>query len=105
MLLEVDAILKSKLLSYVSADMADIDPVTQNSLLMGWPDGLLPHVVYPETDILSRKCLRHSQILTDQTRQKWQSSPPDLQDKAVFMLVELQLAQVQWPVGRVVKVQ
>ena len=117
-LLEVEAILNSKPLGYVSADIADIDPVTPNSLLMGRPDGSLPQVVYPETDILSRRRWRHSQILADQfwsrfireylpglqTRQKWQSSPPDLQDEAVVMLVEPQLPRAQWPVGRVVKV-
>ena len=94
------------------------DPVTPNSLLMGRPDGSLPQVVYPETEILSRRRWRHSQILADQfgsrfiteylpglqTRQKWQSSPPDLQDEAVIMLVEPQLPQAQWPVGRVVNV-
>lgn len=85
---------------------------------MGRPNGSLPQVVYPETDILSRRRWRHSQILADQfwakfikeylpglqTRQKWQPSPPDLQDKAVIMLVEPQLPRAQWPVGRVVKV-
>ncbi|KAL6465745.1 hypothetical protein MHYP_G00258780 [Metynnis hypsauchen] len=33
----------------VSTDIADIDPITPSSLLMGRPDGLLPQVVYPET--------------------------------------------------------
>ena len=117
-LLEVEAILNSKPLGYVSADIADIDPVTPNSLLMGRPDGSLPQVVYPETDILSRRRWRHSQILADQfwsrfireylpglqTRQKWQSCPPDLRDEAVILLVEPQLPRAQWPVGRVVKV-
>ena len=115
-LLEVEAILNSK--PYVSADRADIVPVTLNSLLMGRLDGSLPQVVYPETDILSRRHWRHSQILGDefwsrfireylpglQARQKWQSSPPHLQDEAVIMLVEPHLQWAQWPVGRVVKV-
>lgn len=34
-LLEVEAIINSKPLGYVSSDIADIDPVTPNSLLMG----------------------------------------------------------------------
>lgn len=51
-LLEVETILNSKPLGYVSADITDIDPVTPNSLLMGPPDGSLPQVVYPESEIL-----------------------------------------------------
>lgn len=33
---EVEAIINSKPLSYVSSNIADIDPVTPNSVLMGW---------------------------------------------------------------------
>ncbi|KAJ8359096.1 hypothetical protein SKAU_G00156210 [Synaphobranchus kaupii] len=117
-LLEVEAILNSKPLGYVSADIADIDPVTPNSLLMGRPDGSLPQVVYPETEILSRRRWRHSQILADQfwsrfireylpglqTRQKWHSTLPELMDKAVVMLVDPQLPRALWPIGHVIKI-
>ena len=65
-LLEVEAILNSKPLGYVSADVTDVDPVTPHSLLMGWPDGSLPQVVYPDTEILSCRCWPHSQVLADQ---------------------------------------
>lgn len=65
-LLEMEAILNSKPLGYVSADIVDINPVTPNSLLMGQPDGSLPQVVYPETEIPSCRHWRHSQILGDQ---------------------------------------
>ncbi len=44
-LLEVEAILNSKPLGYVSSDVADADPVTPSSLLMGRPDGSLPQVI------------------------------------------------------------
>ena len=40
-LLEVEAILNSKPLGYVSADIANIDPVAPNSSLMGRPDVLM----------------------------------------------------------------
>lgn len=117
-LLEVEAILNSKPLGYVSADIADIDPVTPNSLLMGRPDGSLPQVVYPERELLSRRRWRHSQVLADQfwsrfireylpglqTRQKWHSASPELLDKAVVMLVDPQLPRALWPIGHVTKV-
>ncbi len=111
-------LLNSKPLGYVSADIADIDPVTPNILLMGRPDGLLPQVVYPETEILSRRHWRHSQILADQfwsmfireylpslqTRQKWHSCPPELLAKAIAMMVDPQLPRALWPMGHVIKI-
>ncbi|XP_057688209.1 uncharacterized protein LOC130913548 [Corythoichthys intestinalis] len=117
-LLEVESILNSKPLGYVSSDVADIDPVTPNTLLMGRPDGSLPQVVYPETETLSRKRWRHSQVLADQfwsryikeylptqhIRQKWHSATPELQEKAVVMIVEPQLPRASWPIGQVTKV-
>ncbi len=116
-LLEVEAILNSKPLGYVSSDVADADPVTPNNLLMGRPDGSLPQVVYPESEMLSRRHWRHSQILADQfwsrfirdylpslqTRQKWQASPPNLKEQTFVMIVDPQLPRSLWPVGRVIK--
>ena len=71
MLLEVEAVLNSKPLGYVSADIADVDLVTPNSLLMGQPDGSLPQVVHPETELLSHRCWRHSQVLADHFRSRF----------------------------------
>lgn len=65
-LLEVEAILNSKPLGYVSADVAAVNPVTPNSLLMGRPDSLRPQVVYPKAEIFSRRRWRHSHVLADQ---------------------------------------
>lgn len=48
-LTEVEGILNSKPLGYLSSDVSDIDPVTPNHLLMGRPDGSLPQVVYPQS--------------------------------------------------------
>ncbi len=48
-LIEVENVLNSRPLGYVSSDVADPDPVTPNSLLMGRPDSSLPPVVYPDT--------------------------------------------------------
>ncbi|KAL0151370.1 hypothetical protein M9458_053364 [Cirrhinus mrigala] len=111
------AIINSKPLGYVSSDVADADPVTPSSLLMGRPDGSLPQVIYPESEMLSRRRWRHSQILADrfwsrfirdylsslQTRQKWQASPPDLQKHTYVMIVDPQLPRGLWPVGKVIQ--
>nr|XP_061835547.1 uncharacterized protein LOC133618822 [Nerophis lumbriciformis] len=117
-LLEVEGILNSKPLRYVSSSITDLDPVTPNSLLMGRPDGSLPQIVYPETELLSRRRWRHSQVLADrfwssflrnylpslQTRQKWHSTPADLAEGSVVMLVDPQLPRALWPIGHVTKV-
>ncbi|KAL0153282.1 hypothetical protein M9458_051409 [Cirrhinus mrigala] len=116
-LLEVESILNSKPLGYVSSDVADVDPVTPNSLLMGRPDGSLPQVVYPESEMLSRRHWRHSQVLADrfwsrfirdylpslQTRQKWHASPPDLKEQTFVLIIDPQLPRSLWPVGQVIK--
>lgn len=37
-LIEVEGILHSKPLGYTSSDVANLDPITPNILLMGWRD-------------------------------------------------------------------
>lgn len=44
-LAEIEGILNSKPLGYVSSDVADVDPMTPNMLLMGRLDPSLPQVV------------------------------------------------------------
>lgn len=97
--------------------MADFDPVTPSRALMAYPDGSLPQVVYPRTEILCLQCWQHSQVLADQlcssfirdylpglqTRQKWQRSPSVLQDNTAIMFLETQLLRAQWPIGRAVR--
>lgn len=115
-LIEVEGILNSKPLGYVSSDVADIDPVTPNMLLMGRRDASLPQVIYtPEP--LSKRRWRHSQTIVDhfwsyyirhylpslQTRQKWQRETQDLTENMVVMIMDPQLPRAHWPVGRVVK--
>lgn len=113
-----EAILNSKPLGYVSSDLADPDPVTPNSPLMGRPDGSLPQVVYPESELLGRKRWRHSRVLADrfwaafvkqyqlglQTGGKWQTPSPDVDVGMVVMLVDPQLPRSSWQIGRVTKV-
>ncbi|KAI2647089.1 Gag-Pro-Pol polyprotein [Labeo rohita] len=115
-LIEVEGILNSKPLGYVSSDVADVDPVTPNMLLMGRRDASLPQVIYtPEP--LSKRRWRHAQTIVDhfwsyftrhylpglQTRQKWQRVTQDLAVNTVVMIIDPQLPRAQWSVGRVVK--
>lgn len=117
-LIEVESILNSRPLGYVSSDVGDPDPVTPNSLLMGRPDSSLPQVVYPESDLLSRKRWRHSQILSDhfwkhfiqdflptlQARQKWNKEEENMTVGTVVLIADDQLPRALWRVGTVTSV-
>lgn len=116
-LTEVEGILNSKPLGYVSSDASDPDPVTPSVLLMGRPDGSLPQVVYPESELICRRRWKHSQILADhfwarfirlyvpslQARQKWQATPADIAGDCVVMIADPHLPRALWPIGKVVK--
>ncbi|XP_036003146.1 uncharacterized protein LOC118566137 [Fundulus heteroclitus] len=117
-LIEIEGILNSRPLGYVSSDLADPDPVTPNCLLMGRPDSSLPQVVYPESELLSRKRWRHSQVLTDhfwkhyirhflptlQARQKWQTEKDDITVGTIVLIVDQQTPRALWQIGTVTSV-
>lgn len=104
-LVEVEGILNSKPLGYVSSEISDIDPVTPNLLLMGRWDASLPQVVYGTRELLGKRKWRHSQVIADQFWKqfiqnylpslqpcaKWQKSTPNLSVGQVVMVVDFQL--------------
>ncbi len=103
-LIEVEGILNSNPLAYISSDLADLDPVTPNMLLMERPDSSLPQAIYCAGDLLGKRKWRHSQILADQfwsafirsylpklqVRQKWKTDKENLDLGQVVMLVDPQ---------------
>ncbi|XP_052418883.1 uncharacterized protein LOC127963166 [Carassius gibelio] len=117
-LLEVEAILNTKPLGYTSANIADLDAITPNILLMGRLDGALPQVVYNKSEGLSRRRWRHCQVLADhfwsrfiryylptlQSRQKWHTTNVDFAINSVVLMMDPQLPRALWQVGRVTKV-
>ncbi|KAL0149811.1 hypothetical protein M9458_054859 [Cirrhinus mrigala] len=122
-LIEVEGVLNSKPLGYISSNVADLDPVTPNYLLMGRPDSSLPFVVYPATELMGRRRWRQSQVLissdqladqfwlsfirhylpTLQTRNKWHKDTSDLSAGTIVMLIDPQLPRALWLVGKVAK--
>lgn len=104
-LIEIEGVLNSKPLSYISSDIADPDPITPNCLLMGRRDASLPQVVYDGSEILGQRRWQHSQILADQfwkhflkhylpglqARQKWRTEAVNLQVGDIVMIVDNQL--------------
>lgn len=117
-LTEIEGILNSKPIGYVSADISDPDPITPNLLLMGRRDASLPQAVYAGTELLSRRRWRHSQVLIDlfwtrfirdylpslQTRHKWKEDTPKLEEGTVVMCMDPQMPRGLWPVGKVTRV-
>lgn len=117
-LVEVEGILNSKPLGYTSSDVADPDPITPYCFLIGCRDASLPQVVYQESEILSRRRWRHSQLLAEhfwrhffkyyspglQARQKWKTEKRSLESGNVVMIVDPQLPRALWPVGRITQV-
>lgn len=118
MSVEIEGILNSKPMGYTSSNISNLDPITPNSLLMGRPDSSLPPVIYPESELISRRRWWHSQVLADQfwkhfirfylpslqTRQKGQDEKSDLQVGTIVLIVDPQLPRALWPVGQVSRV-
>lgn len=117
-LIEAEGILNSKPLGYAASDVIDPDPITPNLLLMGRRDASLPQAVYHDSDLLGRRCWRHSQVLADHFwahftknyvpnlhhRRKWPHPNVNLTPNQVVMTTDPQLPRALWPVGRVSKV-
>lgn len=117
-LIEVEEILNSKPLGYLSSDVSDPDPVTPNLLLMGRLEAALPQVMYARPDLLGTRRWRHSQVLADhfwasflknylpalQLRQKWKMENPNLAVDTVVMIVDPNLPRASWPTGKVQKI-
>lgn len=107
--------MNSKPLGYVSSDVADVDPVTPNLLLMGRRDASLPQVLYDPNNLLGRRRWRHSQVLADsfwtafihqylpamQEQHKWKTDGKKLAVGQVVLVVDPQLPRSLWPVGTV----
>lgn len=117
-LIEVEGILNSKPLGYTSSDVADLDPITPYCFLIGRRDASLPQVIYQESEMLSRRRWRHSQLLAEhfwrhflkyylpdlQARQKWRTDKKALEIGDVVLIVDPQLPRALWPVGKVTQV-
>ena len=117
-LVEVEALLNSKPLTYVSSDIADPDPITPFMLLMGRRDHAPVQVVYPDRDVLSRRRWRQCQALMQrfwrefvqsylsamQARQKWHSENDNLSIGDVVLMVDPQQRRASWPLAKVTEV-
>lgn len=98
----------------MSPDISDPVPITPNLLPMGRLDASLPQVMYRDIELFHCRW-RFSQILADhfwtkfikyylptlQPRQKWFTDTPNLAKPTMVMVIDSQLPQALWPMGRV----
>lgn len=82
---------------------------------MGRPDSSLPQVVYSDSELLSKKRWRYSQVLSDhfwkhfvhdflptlQSRQKWHRERQNIAVGTIVLTVDEQLPRALWKVGTV----
>lgn len=106
----VEGVLNSKPLGYTSSDVADLDSITPFCFLIGRRDASLPQVVYQDSEILSHRRWRHSQLPADhfwrhflkyylpslQARQKWKTDKRTLEIGDVVMIPNFLVHSGQW---------
>lgn len=114
-LVEIEGMLNSKPLGYVSSDISDLDPITPNILLMGRRDASLPQAVYAQTDALNLRRWLHSQILADQfwtrfireylptlqLRHKWKQLTDGPKSQTAVLVMDPQQPRGMWPIGKI----
>ena len=102
-LIEVEGIMNSKPLGYLSSTASDPDP--PNLLLMGRRDASLPQAIFANSKLLGRRKRRHSQMLADhlwtrficdylpnlQPRGKWLREVQNLEVGKTVLILDPQL--------------
>ena len=117
-LLEVEAMVNGRPLTYVSSDSNDFEPLTPNHLLLGSSSINMSPGVFQPCELDSRRRWRRSQVLADHfwkrwrreyvptlaSRQKWLRKMRNLHEGDVVLMVETDSPRGFWPLARVVKV-
>lgn len=120
LLAEVEFMVNSRPLTYVSGYAGDPESLTPNHFLMGSVtegDGLPPGV-FKETDAFCRKRWRHSQLMADHiwrrwrrefvptlvTRTKWRKHNTNISCGDVVLIVEQEAPRNHWPLAVVEEV-
>jgi hypothetical protein len=117
-LTEAQGIANSRPLCPNSDDAKDMEAITPNHLLLQRPTATLPPGNFEDSDLVSRKKWRQTQILADhywkrwlreylpnlQKRQKWNKLQRDLAVGNLVLIVEDNVPRGKWLLGRVTKV-
>ena len=117
-LCEVEHIVNSRPLTYVSSDAADFRALTPNDLLLGGSSPHLPPGVFSSEDLSCRKKWRHAQALASHfwkrwsreyvptltMRKKWQKDIKNVQVGDLVLLTDPNAPRGSWPLARVTEV-
>lgn len=111
---EAEAIVNSRPLTLVSADVKDLKPITPNNLLnLGNSPVVVGH--FSESDSYSRRRWRQVQYMAEQfwirwkqeymttlqKRQKWVKEHRNVSIGDIVMVVDENTARAHWPLGKV----
>ena len=117
LLCEVESIVNSRPLTYVSSDSGDLQPLTPNHLLLAGGSLSIPIGVFGTGDLYLKRRWRQAQYLADlfwsrwvreyipllQQRQKALRSARSLMVGDVVLMADRELPRCRWPLGRVVE--
>ncbi|XP_074659583.1 uncharacterized protein LOC141912256 [Tubulanus polymorphus] len=117
-LIEVEASVNSRPLTYNSVDPADFTPITPNHFLHGGASSVVALGVFHEREINSRKRWRQSQVLADHfwrhwlkeylppltMRSKWLENTENVKLGDLVLIKDKDIPRGQWPLGRIIEV-
>lgn len=116
-LTEVEFLVNSRPLTYVSSDIKDVEALTPNHFLLGPVGSNFAPGLFTHNDVIRRKQWRQAQALTDQLwcrwtreyfptmlkRPKWCSEVKEVTEGDVVIMLEDNLPRGHWPLARVMR--
>ena len=115
---EVEAVVNSRPLTYVSSEADSLEALTPSHLLLGRPVVRLPPGLADDADLSSRRIWRQTQAIANQfwkrwlseyvpsltCRRKWTRETRNLVPGDLILLAEDDVPRGHWPLGRVLHV-
>ena len=116
-LCEVEFMVNSRPLTYISSDVDDFTPLTPNHFVLGYPLRGLPPSTVTSSDAIGKRKWKYACSLADHLwrrwkkeylptllpREKWTKRRPDPSTNEVVLIVDEDLPRGQWRLGKVIK--
>ena len=115
LLTEVEALINSRPLTWVSDDVKDFEPLTPNHFLIGRSSSNLSPCITYESNVMPRQRWRQVQSMTEQfwnrwrkeylptltSRNKWMTGSRNVQVGDLVMLLDQNMVRGRWSLGRI----